>query len=78
MKITVEGLLTSVAPHEKDGKKSTELFLAQQGEREQVKVRVEGDLVKTYTEKMLTTQKFTGRLMTWNQRNGVGSMVIAE
>lgn len=78
MRVIVEGLLTSVEVKEKDGKKSTELLLAQPGEREQVRVRVDGDLGKSYMDKMLVNHTFSGRLMIWQQRNGVGSMVMAE
>jgi hypothetical protein len=78
MKVTVEGVLTSVGVREKNDKKNTELLLAQAGEKEQVTVRVEGDVSKSYESKLLTNHKFTGRLMMWNQRDGVGSMVVAD
>ncbi|MNW44036.1 hypothetical protein D3C74_212510 [compost metagenome] len=78
MRVEVEGLLTSVGIKEKEGKKSTELLLAQKGEKEQVTVRLEGDQQKLYEGKLLTNHKFAGRLMTWASRNGVGSMVMAE
>lgn len=78
MRVTVAGLLTSVEVKTKDQKKSTELLLAQQGEKEQVTVRLEGDLSKGYLENLLTQHTFTGRLMQWQSRNGVGSMVMAE
>jgi len=78
MRVTVEGLLTSLQVKEKDGKKNTELLLAQANEKEQVTVRLEGDFSKSYESKMLTPHKFTGRLMTWTARNGVGSMVLAD
>lgn len=78
MRVTVEGMLTSVEVKSKENKKSTELLLCQQGEKEQVVVRLEGDLSKGYVEKMLTHHVFSGRLMQWQTRNGVGSMVMAE
>lgn len=78
MRVTVQGLLTSVEVKSKENKKSTELLLAQQGEKEQVVVRLEGDLSKGYQENLLTPLEFSGRLMQWQTRNGVGSMVMAE
>jgi len=78
MVVTVEGVLTSVGVKEKNDKKNTELLLAQAGEKEQVTVRINGDVSKGYEGKLLTNHKFTGRLMMWSQRDGVGSMVVAD
>lgn len=76
MKVTVEGLVTSIAEKTKDEKKYTELFLVQGGEREQVNVRLQGHIGERFEE--LEKVSFTGRLMTWRQREGIGSMVMAE
>lgn len=76
MKIAVEGAITSIEVKEKDEKVFTELLLAQQGEREQVKVRLNGDRTDEFD--MFQVESFQGRLMTWKQREGIGSMVMAD
>lgn len=76
MNVTVEGLITSVEPRTKNDKKFTELLLAQKGEKEQVTVRLDGHVEKNY--ELLQPAVFTGRLMIWKLREGIGSMVMAE
>lgn len=76
MKVTVEGLITSIEQKSKEDKKFTELLLAQQGEKLQVSVRLQGHVANDYAPLEMNT--FTGRLMTWTQRDGVGMMVMAE
>lgn len=75
MVVTVEGIITSVEKKEKDGKVFTELLLAQKGEQNQVKVRLDGDQAQQYSE--LERNSFMGRLMSWRTRDGVGMMVLA-
>ncbi|MDQ0116833.1 hypothetical protein [Paenibacillus harenae] len=76
MIVTVEGVITSIATKEKDGKVSTELMLVQKGEKEQVTIRLQDDVTEAFEEYQRET--FTGRLMTWQTRNGVGSMIMVE
>ncbi|MFD3274591.1 hypothetical protein ACE3MS_31345 [Paenibacillus dendritiformis] len=75
MVVTVEGIITSVEKKEKDGKVFTELLLAQKGEQNQVKVRLDGDQAQQYSE--FERNSFMGRLMSWRTRDGVGMMVLA-
>lgn len=75
MVVTVEGIITSVEKKEKDGKVFTELLLAQKGEQNQVKVRLDGDQAQHYSE--FERNSFMGRLMSWRTRDGVGMMVLA-
>lgn len=76
MLVTVEGVITSIEQKEKDGKKNTELLLAQKGQKTQVTVRIDGWCEENYT--LFQVEMFSGRLMTWTTRNGVGSMVMVE
>lgn len=76
MKVTVEGVVTSIEVKTKDDKPVTELLLAQKGEREQVKVRMQGDRQQDY--ELFQVETFTGQLMMWKQREGVGSMVMVH
>lgn len=76
MIVTVEGHITSIEEKTKEEKKMTELLIAQQGQREQIPVRLEGHVAKLFT--LFETNKFTGRLMTWKQREGIGTMVLAN
>jgi hypothetical protein len=80
MKVTVEGVVTSIALKEsiRDNEKriSTELLLAQENQKEQVTIRLNGDLRNAF--KLWKQEIFTGRLMTWTTRNGVGSMIMVE
>lgn len=74
--VTVEGLITSVQRQKKDDKVSTLILLAQKGEREQIAVKLPGDQTAIYSE--LELNKFSGRLMLWKTRDGVGSMVLVQ
>jgi hypothetical protein len=76
MRVKVEGLITSIEQKTKGDKNFTNLLLAQTGEREQVQVRLLGHVADNYDE--LERIEFEGRLMTWTQRDGVGSMVMAD
>lgn len=76
MVVLVEGVITSIEKKKKDDKVSTELLLAQKGEKTQVTVRVPGDKVDLYD--LFEVASFQGRLMQWSGRNGVGSMVMVE
>ena len=75
MKITATGFVTSVELKEKDGKISTDIFIAQNGEQTQLKVRLNGDRLKDI--KLYSEQTFTGRLMIYKTTNGVGSIMMA-
>lgn len=76
MKVTVEGAITSIEVKTKDEKPVTELLLAQQGEREQVVVRMSGKRDEDFT--LFQMKEFSGRLMAWKQRDGIGMMVLAN
>lgn len=75
MKIAVEGVVTSIEVKTKGDKPVTELLLAQQGEREQVKVRLEGNRSDDFS--LYEVANFVGRLLIWKQRDSVGTMVLA-
>jgi hypothetical protein len=75
MKITAVGFVTSVELKEKEGKITTDLLLAQNGEQTQLKVRLSGDRLKDI--KLYSEQTFTGRLMIYKTNNGVGSIMMA-
>lgn len=74
MIVSVEGHITSIEEKVKDDKEITELMLAQQGQKEQIVVRLKGLKAENYT--LFEIAEFTGRLMTWKQREGIGSMVM--
>lgn len=83
MRVTVEGVITSIEQDVKRGsegnpdKKITKLLLAQKGEKQQVEVRLPGHVEKEYD--LFHVQAFNGRLLSWKTRDGVGMMVsIAE
>lgn len=80
MIVTVEGLITSkeIKKKLKDNKEvvSTELLLAQPGEKVQTPIRLDGDQLEDY--ELLTPGHFTGRLMAWSTRDGVGMMVMVS
>ena len=76
MRVTVEGVVTSIELKKKDDKTSTELLLAQQGQKEQVTVRLHEDQTQMFA--LWEVNKFEGRLMTWQTRQGVGSMVMVD
>lgn len=76
MVVTVEGTITSVQVVAKENKLMTNLLLVQKGEKEQVAIRLDGDQSSLYEE--MEKQTFTGRLMTWTTRNGIGSMVMCQ
>ena len=74
MQVVVEGAITSIEVKTKNDEPITELLLAQKGEREQVKVRLNGDRQDEF--ELFQVEAFSGRLMMWPQRNGIGSMVM--
>lgn len=74
MQVTVEGVITSIEQKTKDDKKSTELLLAQKGEKVQVSVRLPGHQATNYEPFQI--ESFKGRLLQWRTRDGVGSMVL--
>lgn len=76
MQIMVEGVITSIEQKSKDEKKYTELLLAQKGEKVQAKIRIPGHVAQQYSE--FEVANFSGRLMTWNTRNGVDMMVMVD
>lgn len=76
MIVTVEGLITSIKTERKDNKDQTTVYLVQEGEREQVVVRLPGDKSNLYTT--LERCSFVGRLINWKTRDGIGSMVLAD
>lgn len=80
MIVTVEGVITSKQLIEKikDNKKvvSTELLLAQPGEKMQTPVRLNGD--KTDNFEVLKPAMFTGQLLTWTTRESIGMMVMVK
>lgn len=76
MRVSVEGVITSIEIKEKDDKTNTELLLAQQGEKTQVTVRIPGNVADMFS--LFEVTNFTGRLMMWKTRDAVGSMVMCE
>lgn len=76
MKVTVEGVITSIEQKSKEDKKFTEILLAQKGEKMQVTVRVPGHVEKNYS--VFEVADFTGRLMMWKTRDAVGSMIMLD
>lgn len=81
MKVSVEGVVTSKELKTKMGddnklRISTELLIAQPGEKVQATVRLEGNQVKDY--EIFQPAVFTGSLMTWKTRDGVGMMIMVR
>lgn len=80
MIVTVEGVITSKERLEKtkDDKKviSTELLLAQPGEKMQTPIRLQGD--QTANFELFQPAHFTGELLTWKTRDAVGMMVMVR
>lgn len=81
MKVTVEGVITSKEVKTKtgdDGKTrvSTELLLAQPGEKLQAAIRLQGDRTQDY--ELYVPAVFEGQLMSWKTRDGVGMMVMVQ
>jgi len=76
MKVTVEGIITSIEQKSKDDKKYTEVLMAQKGEKMQITVRIPGHVEKAYS--LFEVAMFTGRLMMWKTRDAVGSMVMLD
>lgn len=76
MIVTVEGVVTSIGVAKKDEKTITEILIAQQGEREQVKARYDGDR-QSVTE-LFSPICVTGRLMMWKTRDGVGTLLLVN
>ncbi|WP_172200899.1 hypothetical protein [Saccharibacillus qingshengii] len=79
MIVTVDGTITSkeLKKKEMDGgaiKTSTELLLAQPGEKTLITIRLEGDQVESYD--LFTPETFTGQLLSWKTRDAVGMMVM--
>lgn len=76
VKVIVEGIITSIQHERKDDKENTKIYLVQDGEREQVVVRMPGDQTNLYS--LYEVQQFSGRLLSWKTREGVRSMVLAD
>ncbi|MEK5257660.1 hypothetical protein NST74_29880 [Paenibacillus sp. FSL F4-0125] len=76
MKVTIEGLITSVKEETKDSKKFTNLLIMQRGERVQVQARLEGHVGDNFEE--MEKIELKGRLQAWAQRDGIGMMVMAD
>lgn len=76
MRVTIEGLITSVEQVTKDNKKFTNLLIMQRGERVQVQARLEGHVADSYEE--MEQVELKGRLQAWSQRDGIGMMVMAD
>lgn len=76
MKVTVEGIITSIEQKSKEDKKFTEILLAQKGEKVQIKVRIPGHVGQNYDE--FEVAQFTGRLMLWKTRDAVDSMIMLD
>ncbi|MEN1990823.1 hypothetical protein [Paenibacillus hubeiensis] len=80
MIVTVEGVITSNERIEKikDNKTvvSTELLLAQPGEKMQTPIRLDGDQTAKY--ELYQPAHFTGELLTWKTRDSVGMMVMVR
>lgn len=76
MLVEVEGVITSIEAKTKDDKPYTEIMLAQKGVKEQVSVRLDGNRTNEFD--VLEIGRFTGRLFTWKQREGIGSIIKVE
>ncbi|MDY8049659.1 hypothetical protein UY416_25550 [Paenibacillus polymyxa] len=80
MIVTIEGVITSKERIEKikDNKTvvSTELLLAQPGEKVQTAVRLDGDMTGNY--ELFEVNVFKGQLLAWRTRDSVGMMVIVR
>lgn len=76
MQVTVKGVITSIQERKKDDREYTELYLAQPGERNQVAVRLNGHRANSFQP--FDVQEFTGTLMIWKTRDGVGTLVMAD
>lgn len=80
MIVTVEGVITSKELKKKDTDKgqviSTELLLAQPGDKVQTPIRLEGDQTSEY--ELFKPALFTGELLSWKTRDGVGHMVMVR
>lgn len=77
MIVTIEGVITSkdIVKKIKNNEEviSTELLLAQTGEKVQATIRLDGDVRDQY--EVFEKNIFTGQLFAWAQRDGVGMMV---
>lgn len=82
MIVTVEGVITSI---EQDTRKGTEgnpdrhftkILLAQKGEKVQTEVRIPGHVEEKYS--IFEVAQFTGNLLAWRTRDGVGMMVNVD
>lgn len=73
MNVSVEGVVTSIEQKTKDDKKFTELLLAQKGEKQLIPVRLPGHVENDFS--LYQIENFTGSLLTWKTRDGVGFMV---
>lgn len=73
MRVTVEGVITSIEQKVKEDKKYTELLLAQKGEKMQVPVRVPGHVADQYD--LFQVEKFSGSLIAWKTRDGIGMLI---
>jgi hypothetical protein len=79
MRVTIEGVITSIEEDVKQGqdgrpdRKITKLLLAQKGEKMQTEVRLPGHVGNGYSE--FDQASFTGDLMAWKTRDGVGMLI---
>lgn len=82
MRVTVEGVITSIEQKSKTNEETkkvnqfTEVLLAQKGEKTLITIRIPGHVEHMYTQ--FEVADFSGRLMTWKTRDGIGSMVMIE
>jgi hypothetical protein len=80
MIVTIEGVITSKELIKKDTengpKISTELLLAQTGEKMQTPIRLQGD--KRDQFELFEVNTFTGELLSWKTRDGIGNMIMVR
>lgn len=80
MIVTVEGVITSKELKTKTVEEkpvhTTELLLAQPGEKIQTAVRLSGDQRDNF--EIFEKNVFTGQLLSWKTRDGIGSMVMVR
>lgn len=81
MIVTVDGTITSKElkkkeQEDKSVKVSTELLLAQPGDKILTPIRLEGDQLEQYD--LFERASFTGQLLGWKTRDGVGMMVMVR
>lgn len=76
MRVEVEGVITSIEEKVKEEKDYTEIMIAQKGIKEQVAVRLDGKVSDRFD--LFEVARFSGRLITWKMREGIGSLVLAD